>query len=33
MSASHRKIDDLESAVVEFLKNKFPVQKMDPEAE
>lgn len=33
VSAAHRKIDDLEEAVVEFLKNKFPAQKIDPEAE
>ncbi len=33
VSASHRKIDDLEEAVVEFLKNKYPEQKINPEEE
>ncbi len=33
VSASHRKIDDLEEAVMDFLKNKFPAQNMDPAEE
>lgn len=33
VSASHRKIDDLETAVIDFLKNKFPAQNMDPAEE
>lgn len=29
VSASHRKIDELETAVVDFLKDKFPAQNLD----